>query len=73
MMIWLGFRWNSARNGNLKVTVHFLKAEQEYAARKMKKKYIYVVYNDKCRYEIQEEKDDLVWYTVIYRPISSTG
>jgi hypothetical protein len=26
---------------------------------------------DKCRYEIHEQKDP-VWYTGIYRPISST-
>jgi hypothetical protein len=27
----------------------------------------------KCRYEIQEQKEIPVWYTGIYRPISSTG
>jgi hypothetical protein len=28
---------------------------------------------DKCRYEIQEYKEVPVWYTGIYRPISSTA
>jgi hypothetical protein len=28
---------------------------------------------DKCRYEIREQKGVPVWYTVIYRPISSTA
>jgi hypothetical protein len=32
-----------------------------------------IVYIDKCRYEIQEQKEVPVWYTGIYRPISSTG
>jgi hypothetical protein len=32
-----------------------------------------IVYIDKCRCEIQEEKKVPVWYTGIYRPISSTG
>jgi hypothetical protein len=32
-----------------------------------------IVCIDKCRYEIQEQKEVSVWYTVIYRPISSTG
>jgi hypothetical protein len=31
-----------------------------------------IVYIDKCRYEIQEQKEVPVWYTGIYRPISST-
>jgi hypothetical protein len=30
------------------------------------------VYIEKCRYEIAEQKEVLVWYTGIYRPISST-
>jgi hypothetical protein len=32
-----------------------------------------VVYVDKFRYEIQEQKEVPVWYTGIYRPISSTA
>jgi hypothetical protein len=32
-----------------------------------------IVYTDKCRYEIQEQKEVPVWYTGIYRPISSTA
>jgi hypothetical protein len=31
-----------------------------------------IVYIDKCRYEIQEQKEVPVRYTGIYRPISST-
>jgi hypothetical protein len=31
------------------------------------------MYVDKCRYEIQEQKEVPVWYTGIYGPISSTG
>jgi hypothetical protein len=31
-----------------------------------------IVYIDKCRYEIQEQKNVLVWYTSIYQPTSST-
>jgi hypothetical protein len=31
------------------------------------------LYTDKCRYEIQEQREVPVWYTGIYRPISSTG
>jgi hypothetical protein len=31
------------------------------------------VYIDKCPYEIQEQKEAPVWYTVVYRPISSTA
>jgi hypothetical protein len=31
-----------------------------------------MVYIDKCRYEIQEQKEVPVWYTGIERPISST-
>jgi hypothetical protein len=30
-------------------------------------------YIDKCRYEIQEQTEVPVWYTVIYRLISSTA
>jgi hypothetical protein len=32
-----------------------------------------VVYIGKCRYEIQEQKEVPVWYTGIYRPISSSA
>jgi hypothetical protein len=32
-----------------------------------------VLYIDKRRYEIQEHKEVPVWYTDIYRPISSTA
>jgi hypothetical protein len=32
-----------------------------------------VVYTDKCRFEFQEQKEVLVWYTAIYRPVSSTA
>jgi hypothetical protein len=32
-----------------------------------------IVYVDKCRYEVQEQKEVPVWYTGIYRPISSTA
>jgi hypothetical protein len=31
-----------------------------------------IVYIKKCRYEIEEQKEVPVWYTGIYRPISST-
>jgi hypothetical protein len=31
---------------------------------------MYIVFNDKCRYEIQEQKEVPVRYTVIYWPIS---
>jgi hypothetical protein len=31
-----------------------------------------IVYIDKSRYEIQEQKEVPVWYTGIYRPISNT-
>jgi hypothetical protein len=31
------------------------------------------VYIDKCQYEIQEQKEAPVWYTVVYRPISSAA
>jgi hypothetical protein len=34
---------------------------------------MYIVYIDKCQYEIQEQKEIPVYYTDIYRPISSTG
>jgi hypothetical protein len=30
------------------------------------------VYIDKCRYEIQEQNYVPIWYTGIYRPISTT-
>jgi hypothetical protein len=33
---------------------------------------MYMLYIDKCRYEMQEQKVP-VWYTGIYRLISSTG
>jgi hypothetical protein len=33
----------------------------------------YVIYIDKCRYEIQEQKEVPVWYICIYRPTSSTA
>jgi hypothetical protein len=49
------------------VPVYFLTAKQGYTVRKM-----VVVYIDFCRCEIQEEKEIPVWYTGIYRPISST-
>jgi hypothetical protein len=32
-----------------------------------------IVYVDKSRYEIQEQKEISVWYAGIYRLISSTG
>jgi hypothetical protein len=32
-----------------------------------------IVYIDKSRYEIQEQKDVPVWYNSIHQPISSTG
>jgi hypothetical protein len=32
-----------------------------------------IVYSDKCWYEIQEQKEVLVWYTGIYWRISSTA
>jgi hypothetical protein len=32
-----------------------------------------IVYVDKCRYEVQEQKEVPVWYTGIYRPISSSA
>jgi hypothetical protein len=32
-----------------------------------------IVYIDKCRYEVQEQKEVPVWYTGIYRSILSTG
>jgi hypothetical protein len=31
-----------------------------------------IVHIDKCRYEIQEQKEFPVWYTGVYRPIKST-
>jgi hypothetical protein len=31
-----------------------------------------VAYIDKCRYEIQGQKEVPVWYTATYRPISRT-
>jgi hypothetical protein len=32
-----------------------------------------IVYIDKCRYEIQDQKEDPVWYTSICGPILKTG
>jgi hypothetical protein len=32
-----------------------------------------IVYTDKCWYEIQEQKEVLVWYTSMYQPILSTA
>jgi hypothetical protein len=32
-----------------------------------------IVHIDKCRYEIQEQKEVLVWYIGICQPISSTA
>jgi hypothetical protein len=32
-----------------------------------------MAYTDKCRYEIQEQKEVPVWYAGIHWPISSTG
>jgi hypothetical protein len=34
---------------------------------------MHILYIDKCRYEIQEQKEFPVRYTGIYRAISSTG
>jgi hypothetical protein len=32
-----------------------------------------MVYSDKCRYEVQEQKGVPVWYTGIYQPILNFG
>jgi hypothetical protein len=32
-----------------------------------------IIHIDKCRYEIQEQKEVPVWYTGIYQLISSTA
>jgi hypothetical protein len=32
-----------------------------------------MAYTDKCRYEIQEQKEAPVWYAGIHWPISITG
>jgi hypothetical protein len=34
---------------------------------------MYIIYIDKSRYEVQEQKEVSVWYTGIYLHISSTG
>jgi uncharacterized membrane-anchored protein YitT (DUF2179 family) len=60
---------SSARNGNLEVPVYVLKAKQGYTVRKMEKYIWMVVYIDKCRYEIQEQKEVPVWYTGPFREL----
>jgi hypothetical protein len=34
---------------------------------------MYILYIDKCRYEIQEQKEVPIWYTGTHRPVSSTS
>jgi hypothetical protein len=46
------------------VPVHILKAKQGYV-RKEGKGQSDILYIDKCRYEIQEQKEVPVWYTGI--------
>jgi hypothetical protein len=51
----------SDRNGNLEVPVYLLKVKQRYTVRKKERdKGIYI---NKCRYEIQEQKEFPVWHT----------
>jgi hypothetical protein len=51
-----------------------LKSETRIYRQKKRKKENIIGYrpSDKCRHEIQEQKEVLVWCTGIYRPISST-
>jgi len=60
-------------NGNSEVLTYFLEEKQGYTVRKTKKKQMGIVYIERCRYEIQEQKWVPVWHTGTYRPISSTS
>jgi hypothetical protein len=63
----------SSRNENFEVPV-YLKAEQGYTVRRMENyKLTQYRYIDKCRYETQKQREVPVWYSGIYRSISSTG
>jgi hypothetical protein len=50
-----------------------LKSETKICRQKNEKRLNGYSSTDKCRHEIQEQKEVPVWYTGIYRPISSTG
>jgi hypothetical protein len=52
----------SARNRNLEVPVYFLNLNKDITSEKTGKK-MDTVYIDKCRYEIQEQKEVPVLYT----------
>jgi hypothetical protein len=55
----------SARNGNLEVLIYFLTAKQRYTIRKK----MDIVHIDKCRNEIQEQKEVPVLYTGPFRAL----
>jgi hypothetical protein len=62
------------RNGNIEVPVYYLKAKQGFTFRKQKTNVNgYSTYIDKCRREIQEQKEVPIWYTAKYRFASSTN
>jgi hypothetical protein len=50
----------------------FYKRNKDTPSEKWKQINIYVIYIDKCRHDIQEQKEVPLCYTGIYRPIPST-
>jgi hypothetical protein len=54
------------------VPVYFLKVKKKnIPSEKMENIYDYILYIDKCRCEIQEQKEVPVWYTGLFRALDT--